>query len=258
MFQHLDHSLINIGDRVVHRGVNNVFPAGRRQAIVGTPWFWDKCSQSAKYQWLNGLLDAGDVTEAIGVGSCFPLGFDERMILDDPEESEALRATWSRFDKVVVRDSMAHALLNGLGVSNILLPCPSVFSIVGLDLRDPRPGSTVVIGAREWDEVLTFPEAQKFDTLHPDTTYLNYGYGCYTDVDVQDFLINLSQYENLVGRRVHAITPFSTVRSVSIEPVDSRHLTALNAGVGLHPSLSKPLGPHKLAEWRDAYLSYLT
>lgn len=258
MHQHLDPSFINIGDLVVQRGAKHLFPQ-RTDLLVGTPWFWDKCSQSAKYQWLNTLLDNGQVKSAIGVGSCFPLGMDESVILNDPEESEALRAAWSRFDKVVVRDPLAHRLLTHLGIPNILLPCPSVFAIADtLPLPEPRLGSTVIITGVAWDNSSQFLERQKvFDHGH-DTAYLSYGYGRITAADVPAFLRNLGQYETLIGERVHAITPFVTVRRTAICPVDSRHLTALNAGVSLYPSIAEPAGQHKLDEWRDAYLSYLT
>lgn len=40
--------------------------------------------------------------------------------------------------------------------------------------------------------------------------------------------------------------------------MNCRHLTALNAGVGLYPAIAEPAGQHKPDEWRNAYLSYLT
>lgn len=252
LHQLIDPNWTNIGDLVVLEGAKKVLPLDAN-AVVGTPWFWDACAGSDKYQWLRHLLDASPPLMAVGVGSCFPLGRDERMILDSPDQSEAIRSLWSRFTRVSVRDEMAKRLLDALGVHCILLPCPSVFAVDPEPLPPPTPGSTIYITTRPWGTDTC--HSQFLDHKAPDVTMFNYGYGKRSTNDVWRFLDHLASYETIISERVHAVTPFAGLRRTAVIPVDSRHLTSTNAGVALYPSIAKPdasLRPH----WRERYQQF--
>lgn len=252
LHQLIDPNWTNIGDLVVIAGAEKILPS-RANALVGTPWFWDACAGSDKYQWLRKLLDTSPPLMAVGVGSCFPLGYDERMILDNPDQSQAVWSLWSRFTRISVRDEMAKRLLDGLGIPCTLLPCPSVFAVDTETLPPPIPGSTIYITTRPWGD--DAGHSQFLDHKAPDVTLFNYGYGKRTQGDVWPFLAHLAAYETIISERVHAVTPFAGLRRTAVIPVDSRHLTSTNAGVALYPSLSHPDSTLR-PRWREQYQQF--
>lgn len=93
----------------------------------GTPWLWDGMQHSFKYK--NTLLCLKAHPEAkvvwLGLGSSIYLG-DEPNILKNSVDQAMLQNTF-KDQLVIVRDSLAHDILNKAGVENHYLPCPSYF-----------------------------------------------------------------------------------------------------------------------------------
>ncbi len=95
--------------------------------VLGTPWIWDKCWQSAKYKSLMQLFDRFPKARRLffGIGSCFPL-FKEEVILNDILSNIDELSVFEGA-KIVTRDVLATKALAKF--NPVLLPCPAYYAL---------------------------------------------------------------------------------------------------------------------------------
>lgn len=97
--------------------------------VCGTPWIWDHCTGSKKYnELMHRLAESTAPKIAMGLGACFPMGFScrtqEAASIHLPGLSEVLRS----FTAIAVRDSDAQKACEAIGIRSKLLICPAVFA----------------------------------------------------------------------------------------------------------------------------------
>lgn len=94
----------------------------------GTPWLWDQMQHSPKYKNVLTVKEAHPEAKMVwlGIGSSLYISDINSSILRNSTDQEMLRNTFQN-DLVMVRDSLAHEILNKAGVENHFLPCPSYF-----------------------------------------------------------------------------------------------------------------------------------
>jgi hypothetical protein len=131
-------SILNISqfDRYLHirdtvnQNVSDFYPNEKFDLLVycGTPWLWDQMQHTPKYRNTMNAIKAHPEAKVVwlGIGSCLYLGDENKGILSSLEDQEMLRTTFQN-STVIVRDSLAHDILNKAGVENHYLPCPSYF-----------------------------------------------------------------------------------------------------------------------------------
>lgn len=110
--------------------------------VSGTPWMWDMCHQSTKFQLLESIvsrLPKSCKKIALGIGSCFPLATNTMKNylwqMDDKGNYEITREhtreklydLFSQFDLVVCRDRFASHVFQSLDLPVIDGICPAAF-----------------------------------------------------------------------------------------------------------------------------------
>jgi hypothetical protein len=207
---------INPGDLVILAGARK---AGLKGGVIlcGTPWLGDGCTRTDRFTWLRGVLDLNPDLTAVGIGSVGHVR---------PEEFVALREVWGRIKSISVRDPHTKAIFDAIGVETKLDACPSIHALDCVALPSPVPGSTLVIEAISWHGEL-WPAAPWI----PGATVVNYTSGQWTEESAVQQLKYFALFECIISQRVHAAIPFVRKREVYISPVDSRHETAVYAGV---------------------------
>lgn len=110
--------------------INAFYPDEKFDLIVycGTPWLWDGMQHTAKYMNTLAVIKAHPEAKVVwlGLGSSVYLTDINSSILRTPLDTKMLKTTFEG-QLVVVRDSLAHEILNNAGVENHFLPCPSYF-----------------------------------------------------------------------------------------------------------------------------------
>ncbi len=111
--------------------------------VCGTPWIWDLCTKSSKYNCLIKYLQMVKCKrkEALGLGSCYHrksldrkwIAFQHLSVCDN------LAEIWKQFDYVSVRDHYAEYILKGLGVECFLTKCPAYNAVDYLEVK-PKNG----------------------------------------------------------------------------------------------------------------------
>jgi len=97
--------------------------------VCGTPWIWDQCTKSIKYQELMTLLNQSDKPKiGMGLGSCFPLEMNFKAKLRIKSRVPNLDYVLGFFDYVFVRDKLAAKICKTMAKKAKLLCCPSVFA----------------------------------------------------------------------------------------------------------------------------------
>lgn len=96
--------------------------------VCGTPWLWDNCVPSRKYEELGRLLKryAGSRKIALGIGACVPFHHGKDLVFADEHAATALRDIWQQFDLITTRDDIAADILTACGVPSHHEFCPSV------------------------------------------------------------------------------------------------------------------------------------
>ena len=252
-YQPLGQLCDNLGDNLVERGASSVLDLKTEDVIlIGTPWFWDGCQISEKYQWLEQQLDAhpGSRFIALGIVSCLSLGSPIEWLLKG-ETVEPCKRIWSRFKTITVRDPLAYEFLTAIGVESKLLPCPSVLCL--LPDVTPTPGSELFIDATCWHK--SMEEARS--AIHvPGGDRFTYQSGLCDSNRLDSMLRFWMGYESIVSVRIHAILPLLQARKISVVPTDSRALTATHLGVPAWPDEPK-LTPLDTSIIRSQYLDTL-
>jgi hypothetical protein len=239
----------NVGDLIVEAGARQIVRAAlgseleqiKAVWVIGTPWFWDHCAKSPKYDWLRTLIERHEGKRplvALGVGANVVLGKDHTAIRESKDECARL---WRQFALVTVRDEVASRFLDSIGVPHILLPCPSLFA---LQSAPERCSGTVEIDAPLWNDTLKPARLPRL----PGARTVNYPNGRWTPEAMRELLTDLAKAESIVSARVHAAIPLSPFRKVSIVPMDSRSKTASLVGIPEYPSFSEPAKVRQVRE----------
>ncbi len=112
--------------------------------VLGTPWIWDRCWKSVKYDNLRILLRAHPNAKRLflGIGSCYPMGHESAVMAD-------IMANIGELDvfhgaTVTVRDGLAlKTLTSSSGVLSIRsLPCPAYWALEGT-AKEPRERAVI-------------------------------------------------------------------------------------------------------------------
>ncbi len=110
--------------------------------ISGTPWFWDICTESTKYDLLRKVVEVHKDAKkvALGLGACYPLATNviKNYIEREGDTSGAkerfssdIKQIFGNFDFITTRDPIAQYILDSLGIKSVELFCPAVFSCEG-------------------------------------------------------------------------------------------------------------------------------
>lgn len=96
--------------------------------VCGTPWLWHNFQVSTKYKNLIRLFEAHPECKKIflGAGSCLNISDINSDILKSSEEINGIQKLYLQCINIV-RDNIAHELLQNAKVNSTLLPCPSYF-----------------------------------------------------------------------------------------------------------------------------------
>ncbi len=214
--------------------------------LAGTPWIWDLFYLSAKYK--NWLTLKATHPEAkfimFGIGSCLNLQDVGTDLVRQPKDVPHLKEL-TKGCTVIVRDFLAHEILNYAEVENVLLPCPSFW----VNMPDQKKfGNALVwidplmsISSTAWMNdypLLAFEKRFKdfYDKYKPDV------YCVYEKEKSSAMAIGLPEptllgslaesHDHLAGRnlvlsgRVHcAIPAFVGGAKVDLVPIDSRAAT---------------------------------
>jgi len=97
--------------------------------LCGTPWIWDRCTLSAKYNDLATVLSFSEVPKiALGLGACFPFGFKCNTVNEANSSMPELGKMFEHFSGITVRDKFAKRVCDLLRIKADLLCCPAVFA----------------------------------------------------------------------------------------------------------------------------------
>lgn len=109
--------------------------------VCGTPWLWDHCVPSRKYEELGRLLTryGGSRKIALGIGACVPFHHGKDLVCADEHAAKALRDIWRQFDLITTRDDIAADILNACGVPCHHEFCPSVLGFSSIQDRSRPP-----------------------------------------------------------------------------------------------------------------------
>jgi hypothetical protein len=264
----------NLGDLVIRTGVELVMRAVLPEAeegslaidtsqeplqeddythivVAGTPWLWDQCTQSRKYQQLVRLcaLHPRTIKIALGLGACFPLNAGASLILDNPRTVLELRTLYKRFSCITVRDEESKTIFDAIGVTSVLLPCPSLLPAEpGRDrhtqdslgpvlfFHDPSTGISSEVLDRDFCErylaterrIVECFQARVFAVMRPDyQTARNLGLDAELLTSPDMILDTVSRASIVFSGRVHAAAPAAGMgKPTFILPTDTRYLTA--------------------------------
>ena len=232
--------------------------------VCGTPWLWDKCVGSRKYEELRYLLNRYRHTKkiALGIGACLPFHFGKDLICADATIAAALRDFWQTFDLITTRDRLASEILNACGVTTHHTCCPSILSTSGYGGQAPKrhtpnrgalvfylPQAGISRESLPEDFVddyvsmqLALAAAKNLDIACLTETEAKYlGQRLKVDASTIRILSNADDIHAFVeGRkllvtgRVHVAIPALMSRcDAYLLPVDSRYRTAAELGVGI-------------------------
>jgi len=123
-FETRSHDWLELQDR------DDAFFPGEKfdiSVIAGSPWLWDRMSQSFKFRNAIRAFNVHPESKKIlfGIGSCFFLDqFYNKHLLMLPDDVQGIKALCKNA-LVITRDGLAEKKLERIGVSGHTLPCPS-------------------------------------------------------------------------------------------------------------------------------------
>lgn len=221
----------NIGDLFVEEGARRLLSIsgldpedGNTLFVIGTPWLWNLCWESPKYQHLVRLMEERKFKRkiALGIGSCFgwsgriDLSLNARRVVD----------LWRGFDLVVCRDEIAKSLIP----DSLCLPCPSLWF---MDSWSQSPHKELLqIGCEPWhSEYITDPS-----WLSQSQDYWNYRRTIFRDrKDLETAFSFILSHKKVISKRIHAILPASPFIQTRCVPSDSRAMSCRKAMIPIHP-----------------------
>lgn len=235
--------------------------------VSGTPWIWDMCHQSKKFQILESIvsrLPKACKKIAMGIGSCFPFATNTMTNylwqMDDngnyeitrKHTREKLYGVFSQFDLVVCRDRFAFHILQSLSLPIIDGICPAAFlpnyQINKANGKRPLlvfidPYKSISCKACDEKFLEDYIQFQKWfkkeynpKIITIDPLSRDWCVGQKWDTSLIQSLPELAQIVNnasfIISGKVHATIPAAVwgIRSY-ILPIDTRYLTCVRLGV---------------------------
>lgn len=238
-------------------GSSVLLPKNRYDKLIvcGTPWLWHNFQNSEKYRNLTRLFNTHTKSKKLflGAGSCLTLSGIGSDILKSPEEVAGIRRLYLQSTNIV-RDKIAHDIMNNAKVNSTLLPCPSYYCYgvdevkEGLRKRnvlvyiDPKKS----ISKCEWQ---CSNKIKKFNELNM-AFYKEYKPDVYVanEIDVEGVIsaglpkpIVLNTYKEtlkvmeeadyVLSSRVHCAVPgYVQGKAIGVIPIDSRSKTLEDFG----------------------------
>lgn len=270
-----DHT--NGRDGIIVQGIRNLFPEYKLTYVLiddfkpqavqeffpeqdfdlilycGTPFLWDQMFRSHKYKNTMACRNAHPEAKMVwmGIGSCLNLSDANGPILRSNKEQEQLFNTFGN-DKVIVRDSLAHELLNQSSVKNTFLPCPSYFCFnsfgnmtdiyntlffyepsIGISSGDWNPSSKKYKDYIDinrafielYNPVIYCTEVEKIYVLK------HFGTMPVITDDVKSTLFAATHANHVLSGRVHNAVPcLAKNKKVMLLPIDTRSLVVSDFG----------------------------
>ena len=285
----------NTGDGVILRGTENLLKeafgnvdfiyqefrdAEERQEVTyqkhdadllvvsGTPWFWETCRRSVKYQELSKIVALYPDMKKVGMGlgSCYPIrtSIVRDFIKPDMEAVEKgngdwrfddilkIRETFGKFSLLMTRDPVAQRLLKVTGLTSYEVACPAAYAHEGkpekktkslLIFQDPKASISKESCGGEFsrqyiDFQLKLVERYGMEIItasSPDSDWLikNGVMSQPTFIKSPDEMFSvLDTCSLVVSCRVHEAIPARVSGALTyILPMDTRFLTATKLGV---------------------------
>lgn len=214
--------------------------------LAGTPWIWDQFYLSAKYK--NWLTLKATHPEAkfimMGIGSCLNLQDIDTHLVRQPKDIPFLKEL-TKGCTVIVRDFLAHEILNYGEVDNILLPCPSFW----VDMPEQKKIGNALVWFDPLMGISSAAWENNFSLLAYETRFLEFYKKYKPDVycvyekekasaiaiglpepmllgNIKESHNHLAGRENVLSGRVHcAIPAFVAGAKVDLVATDSRAAT---------------------------------
>ena len=112
--------------------------------VSGTPWFWEVCHRSEKYEKLKNVLELYPKAKKVGLGlgACYPLTTNtfSKYIYPDPaavkqgfgdwrlDDIQRIQNRFEKFDLLITRDRVAQEVLKTAGLESHETVCPACFA----------------------------------------------------------------------------------------------------------------------------------
>lgn len=244
--------------------------------VLGTPWVWDRCWESFKYENLEYLFKAYPNAKRLfmGIGSCYPLGKEED-IKDSIKSNINELIDIFEGSTVITRDCLAYTTLEQF--NPVLLPCPAFYAIRSFHVSsalgpvmfwyDPSKGITSVDYtpySKSLDEYIKRFQIEY--NMYKPKVY------CVDEKEI-DLAVNiglpkpevlkssthtkmiLQHASHIISGRVHLAIPAHSIgavyKSISLTAVDSRATTLSDVDHALitHPNPAKKLYKELLQDW---------
>lgn len=216
--------------------------------VSGTPWFWDQCQVSKKYEVLKYMISVFKDRPkiALGLGSCYP------MVFSYSEDYNYIKEIWGQFNFISVRDSIAANLLANNEVQVYSTFCTSSFypyypkkeQIVltpTVVFYEPSIGVSKSILSSEYItkyrlfqiEVIKRYSAQVLVLDEREGKFLeSFNIQSHKVLNHYDLMEKLNGSSFVLSGRVHSAIPARMMGIPTyILPVDTRWLTTLNFGI---------------------------
>lgn len=218
--------------------------------LAGTPWLWDRCEESPKYQAFNKIVDAfkNKPKLALGIGNGYPLKYI-------PPENKDVAEVWKKFDFIATRDSIASGMLTSAGIDNLYTFCTSAYAPIyekkGISINEESRPTVVfydpAIGLAKSVLPVQFCEIYK-DYMHRIIRKYNakvmvisqeekdgllvHGIEAYLPKNIWDITDYLYGSRFVLSGRVHSAIPSAMLGIPTyIMPIDSRWYTTIPFGV---------------------------
>lgn len=203
--------------------------------VIGTPWLWDHCWQSEKYQHLDSFhRHSASKRIALGVGA----------------DDEALR-WWRQYRGIICRDHLALRFFSKIAPTRNL-PCPSLFAAQAAGIHpSPSRGEVLIYCALDTassgryltDDQMGQIQEMQFKLIAQGTAVVtmtqedrkrfektfNRLVPCLSDPIT--LLKYLSEFKTVISARVHGcMAGLSFGLEAKIIPIDTRAYTAMQVG----------------------------
>lgn len=216
--------------------------------IPGTPWIWNNCNLTPKYDVLKFVLSFFKDKKkiALGIGSGFPLNYSYT------ETFNHLVEFWKDFDFISTRDFICSSVLNKAGIYSYSTFCTSVFYPYYKEKNSSNNKPTLVFyNPKTWghgrylteeylDRYVQF-QIDFINKYNPNILVLdnsemefinNMGRECHKVSSHEDVVSKLSTSSFVVSGRIHSAIPARMMNIPAyILPVDSRWNTTINFGI---------------------------
>lgn len=216
--------------------------------LPGTPWIWNNCNLTPKYDVFKFILSffEGKKKIALGIGSGFPLNYTYT------ESFEYLVEFWKDFDFISTRDVICSSALNKVGISSYSTLCTSAFYPYYKERTfiDNKP-TIIFYNPKTWgyesylsevylDNYIKFQVdfINKYDPnilvlYDSEMSFINsLNKKCHKISSHQDVVSKLSNSSFVLSGRVHSAIPSRMMNIPTyILPIDSRWTTTINFGI---------------------------